>query len=178
MRLTFAAKSAAEEATQVSSARLLDRVERQRFAEDLHEALDGAFDERMTLSVVGRAMEQLSLGGVAEMLLADSSTRARPSLRVHQRRTRVRRRITERLPRGATRSSTHVLVERRTARVPVPRAASAGRCRRPACRCCSTGAVSACCTRLVPMARPRPRWRPRACAPSPTTARCASGRCA
>ncbi|TML17918.1 MAG: GGDEF domain-containing protein [Actinobacteria bacterium] len=74
MHLTFAAKTAAEETTRVSSARLLDQIERQEFAEDLHEALDGAPDEGMTLSVIERALRQLPLSGVAEVLLADSSS--------------------------------------------------------------------------------------------------------
>ena len=57
-----------------TSARLGEQVERQEFAEDLREALDAALDERMTLDVVTRAMHQLELGGVAEVLLADSSS--------------------------------------------------------------------------------------------------------
>jgi diguanylate cyclase (GGDEF)-like protein len=74
IRVTLAAKNAAEEATRETSARLVEQIERQEFAEDLREALDGALDERMTLDVVERALQQLPLGGVAEVLLADSSS--------------------------------------------------------------------------------------------------------
>ncbi|HUP73346.1 MAG TPA: sensor domain-containing diguanylate cyclase [Acidimicrobiales bacterium] len=74
IRRTSAAKSAADAMNRETSARLGEQVERREFAEDLREALDVALDERMTLDVVTRAMHRLELGGVAEVLLADSSS--------------------------------------------------------------------------------------------------------
>ncbi|MEO8694154.1 MAG: sensor domain-containing diguanylate cyclase [Acidimicrobiales bacterium] len=73
IRVTFAAKNAAETATRETSLRLVDQLKRQEFAEELREALDGALDERMTLDVVERALLELPICGVAEVLLADSS---------------------------------------------------------------------------------------------------------
>ncbi len=74
IRASAGARAAAESAKRDASALLVEQVERQDFAEDLREALDGALDERMTLDVVERALRQLPLGGVAEVLLADSSS--------------------------------------------------------------------------------------------------------
>ena len=74
IRRSSAAEAAAEATRRETSARLFEQVERQEFAEDLREALDAALDERMTLDVVERALGQLDLGGVAEVLLADSSS--------------------------------------------------------------------------------------------------------
>jgi hypothetical protein len=74
IRRTSAAKSAADAINRETSARLGEQVDRQEFAEDLREALDAALDEGMTLDVVTRAMHRLGLGGLAEVLLADSSS--------------------------------------------------------------------------------------------------------
>ena len=74
LRRAAAAKQASDLETRETSARLVDQVQRQDFAEDLREALDAALDEPMTLSVLERALCQLELAGVAEVLLADSSS--------------------------------------------------------------------------------------------------------
>ncbi len=72
-RQAQAAKAAAEAASTVANHRLVEQVSRQRFTEELREALDAALDESMTLDTVERALNHLPLQGVSEVLLADSS---------------------------------------------------------------------------------------------------------
>jgi diguanylate cyclase (GGDEF)-like protein len=73
IRLSVKAKARAEAAMAVASSQVADQVTRQRFAEELREALDAALDEDAALSVVTRALSALPIEGVGEVLLADSS---------------------------------------------------------------------------------------------------------
>ncbi len=73
VRRNNTATRSAEIASADATGQLVEQVSRQRFSEELREALEGASDEDAMFGVVARAMDLVRSTGVSELLLADSS---------------------------------------------------------------------------------------------------------